>query len=223
MSITGHLEFLRSLYADAHSRFAKSKSELEAFELRLEGLGIPKWEWRKQVLQFLIGLKREWERDLKRLLRLGKELREWEASAVAAKKAEKPPLTPIKQFSVTYTQTVEVKMVDGKTVTRFNHDGAHWIKANAWHLAKSFQRFIRFFDKQIPPEYAYALEHQGLRYGPTEVVYIEYESYEFKRMCEQEVEMQSEHALDGERLGYWRRHDEEPLGKVGEEEKGSES
>jgi hypothetical protein len=139
---------------------------------------------------------------LKSLRRLGRELREFEASAAAAKVEKRPPVQPEKKFSITYDLLVEVRVVDGKTVTNFRTDAAHWIKANAWCLAKSFQRIIRFYDRQIPPEYAYALEHQGLRYGPTEVVYI--------------------NALDGERLYYWRRHDKETTGRVGDEEKGSE-
>ena len=119
---------------------------------------------------------------MKSLRRLGRELREFEASAAAAKVEKRPPVQPEKKFSITYDLLVEVRVVDGKTVTNFRTNAAHWIKANAWCLAKSFQRIIRFYDRQIPPEYAYALEHQGLRYGPTEVVYIKYESYEFKRM-----------------------------------------
>ena len=221
--MTGHLEFVRSAYADARRRFAKSKAELDVFELRLDGLGIPKWEWRKQVLRCLIQLKREWERDLKNVLRLGQELRACEVPA-AAKVEKRPAVQPTKIYPVTYTQKVEVKVVDGKTETRITPDGAHWIKASAWHVATSFLRVYCFPGKQIPPEYDYVLEHKGFRYAPTELVYLEFETDEFKRICELEVEMQSEHALDGERLAYSRRHDKEPIGKVGEdEEEGSVS
>ena len=219
MSITGHVEFVRSEYADARRRFAKSKAELDAFEVRMEGLGIPKWEWRRQVLQCLIQLKREWEHDLKNVLRLGKELLAFEAKVAAAKVTEKPE----EKFSVTYDQMVDVRVVDGKTVTNFRPDGAHWLKVNAWCMAKSFQRIFRFFDKVIPPEYEFVLQDNFYRYGPTEMVYIEYETEEFKRMCHHEEDIQSEHALDGERLRYWRRRDKEPIGVVRDEEKGSES
>jgi len=224
MSIEGHLQVLRTEYADTHRRFEKSKAELAVFELRLEELGIPKWEWRKQVLTFLILLKREWERDLKNLLRLGNELKAFERPAAAEKpeKVEKAPVKPAEIYPVTYKQTVEVRIVDGKAVTRFNWDAAHWIQVNAWHIATRFQRIFNFIGKQIPPEYAYVLEGNGFRYGPTDVVYIEYEKDEFKRICEREVEAQTGLALDGERVEYWRLNDKVPIGNVGDEAKGSE-
>jgi hypothetical protein len=218
MSMTLHLEFLRNEYADAHRRFAKSKAELEALELRLEATGIPKWEWRKQVLQCLIKLKREWERDLKNVLRLGRELKAFEVPA-AAKAEIQPPVQPEKVYPITYIQRVEVKIVDGKTETRITPDAAHWIKVSAWHVPRCFKRVYHFPDKQIPPEYAYLLQHNGFRYAPTDLVYIEYEPVEFQRICEREVEAQGAHALDGERLRYGRRNDKEPFGKVVEEEK----
>jgi len=218
MSIKGHLETLRTEYADVHRRFAKSKAELGAFELHLEELGIPKWEWPKQVLKCLIELKREWESHLKILLRLGNELKAFEGPVhKKTENDEKLPAKPTRIYTAPYRQSVNVQIVDGKTVTRFGYDAAHWIKANAWYMVTRFQRAFTFVDKQIPPEYAYVLEHNGLRYGPTDAIFIEYESDEFKRMCEREVETQSEHALDGERVGYWRLRENDPIGKVGDE------
>jgi hypothetical protein len=214
MSLTLHLELLRTEYADHHRRFAKSKAELEAFELRLESTGLPKWQWRKQVFRLLIQLKRQWERDLNRLLRMGRELKAFEAPAAAKPQnppAEPPAAEPKKKYQITQTQKVDVKIVDGKTETLFTPDAAHWIRVNCWHLARRFQRIYHFADKQVPPEYAYVLQNDGSRYPPTDFVYIHYETEEFQRICQREVETRSEHALDGERMNYSRLHDREPL------------
>jgi hypothetical protein len=220
MSTTAHAEFLRTRHHEALHREAKSKSDFEALELRLDNAGLPKWEWRKQVLQCFITLKHEWEKDLKTVLRLGRELKAFETPA--SKTEGRPTAKPVQFYDNFYSQAVEVRIVDGKTVTRFDFDGAHWIKADAWHMVSSFRRTYRFFGKQVPPEYAFVLQHNGLRYSPTEMVYMHYEAAEFKRICHLEVETQSPHALDGQRLNYWRRHDTEPLGPVEDEQKGSE-
>ena len=200
---------------DARQQRAKTKADYLAFELRLEATGIPKGEWHPQLLHRSIILKREWDHAIKNLLRVARDLKAFETPASAAAKTEtRPPAKPSTYYEGVYIQSVDVRVVDGKTVSRFNYGPHHWIKVDAWHMVSSFRRHYRFVDKHVPPEYAFVLEHEGSRYAPTEILYIEYDSDEFKRICHREVETNSEHGLDGKRLAYWRRYDKEPLGIV---------
>ncbi len=72
-------------------------------------------------------------------------------------------------------------------------------------------RHYYFENSEIPPEYAFVMENEGVYYGPTRSVYIGYAPEEFLRLCQLELDTNAEHAIDGERVLYRRLAQTTPL------------
>jgi len=214
------LENSRETYQYAYTSFTQSKSAFETFHLRLEATELPMHQWRKPVLRHHTFLKKQTNTALRILLAAETSLRSHQTasakSAAAAAKAEPPAPKPLPKGE--YTQDVKVTIENGQTVTQYNIDPRHWIRVNAWHLVKSFRRHYYFPAAEIPAEYAFVLEHNGYHYLPTKSVYITYHVDEFQRLCHLEVDSDSSHALDGERIGYYRPSEKLPIDLPDEEE-----
>jgi hypothetical protein len=117
----------------------------------------------------------------------------------------KPEAPPKPGSPVTYYQTAEIKLVDGKTVTKIlDCDAAYWLSKPSWPHAAGFARQLWFEDLIVPEPYQYALTHNDVAQAPCRCITIKYSPQEFMRLCRLEIDSNSEHLLDGKRLDYAR-------------------
>ena len=108
---------------------------------------------------------------------------------------------------MTFYQTPQISIVDGKTVTRIvdEEDAAYWLRRPQLEEVGFFARQFCFEDLDfiVPPEYQYVLTHEGRARQVCRCITIQYTKEEFLRLCRLEVEAGTGHLLDGNRADYW--------------------
>ena len=122
----------------------------------------------------------------------------------------KPPEPPPKpdltyRGPTVFRQTASISIVDGKTVTHVpDFPAAAILKRGLYGKPAHFRRQLCFADNCMPEEYAYAFTHNGETSGPAQAVFITYTEEEFFRLCQLEIDTNSPHLLDGERVSLTR-------------------
>jgi hypothetical protein len=175
----------------------------------LDAAGIPRF-WPCLAKDHYHRLERQNAQAQRHFTRALKALEQHLARKNAAKpaqppKPEKPPEPSRPELPSLFYQTGSISIVDGKTITKVpDYPAEYWLKMGRYHRPAEYCRQLAFEDNLMPEEYAYAFEHQGETYGPARCVFITYAADEFFRLCQLEVDTNSPHLLDGERVGYSR-------------------
>ena len=188
----------------ATARYQHAQTDLQTFEQHIHEF--PMYDWRPEIQKQHAILHRHLTRTLHNLNLIWKALDAPEPAAKSTKQTEanlappEPPKPPIAKPP--YLQSTEISVVNGLTVTRVaDNPAAHWLnKQPPLPDDAVFMRQLEFIDDIVPEEYAYVLEHNGVRYKPTHYVFLHYACPEFLRLCRLETDTGSPHLLDGERL-----------------------
>jgi hypothetical protein len=123
----------------------------------------------------------------------------------AGKAAEAPPqpvITQPKDQRVELLQIAEIQTNDGKVTVKLDKDQHYFLQPEVQALTSFVCRQYTFENNQVPDEYQHVFQHNGIRYEPTNAVWITYSAQEFWRICRLELETDSPCLLDGLRAGY---------------------
>jgi hypothetical protein len=207
---TSHaLTALRDILISTDIERRAAQDSVDEARCVLDTAGIPRF-WVCPVNEHYQGLVRqngEAQRQFTRALKaLEQHLARLQARTNAAKPAkavEPEPKPPRPERPSLFYQTATIRIVDGKTITHVpDYPAAYWLKMGRYHRPAEYCRQLAFEDKVMPEEYAYAFTHEGNTYGPASCVFITYSADEFFRLCQLEVDTNSPHLLDGERVGF---------------------
>ena len=187
----------------ANARYQQAQTNLETFEQQI--LEFAMYDWHPEIIKQHDALYRHLARTMHHLNLIWKTLHAPDPAAKSIKQADanlappEPPKPPIAKPP--YLQTTRISVVNGLTVSKTDKAAAYWLnKEPPLPENARFIRQLEFMDDIVPEEYAYVLEHNGVRYEPTHYVFLHYACPEFLRVCRLEVDTSSPHLLDGERL-----------------------
>jgi len=135
------------------------------------------------------------------------QLLQSQKTAQAKPEAPPDPPKPARDYRPDIPQTVEVKIIDGKTITTTDLKPEDFLNTDLLSVAGLVWRNFCFHNG-IPAEYAWATQHEDVDYGPAHYIQIAYTPEEFKEICLRELAARSEHVLDGNRSGYCHHHEE---------------
>ena len=120
-----------------------------------------------------------------------------------AKPEPPPPPPPQPLAKRRFFQTAIVTTtIDGKSITKVEPTAAYFREKKLWTLTDFVARQLHFVNGIIPKSYSYVLMHDGVTTRPAERFTITYDAEEFERLCELELETNSDHLLDGTRYDY---------------------
>ena len=205
---------------------ARSRIAVQSFEAEMEATGLPCHVWPRPLFQRFRHLTQIHNSDFRLFLKLQSTIASQakphnqakpssRKAAAEQETAEVPPAAKkLDPRDRALHQNLIISTVDGKTHTRRDTSNQHWLNAPPLHLCNRWWRHFYFETAEIPPEYAWVNEHEGLIYKFTQSTFILYEADEFLRLCQLELDTQSEHAIDGARRSYWRYRDADPIGAV---------
>ncbi len=202
---------LQSDLIHAENRRNRLRHQLDAFELALEQIQLPAHRWRDSIHKRLRTLElRFYQAD--RQFHRSRRLIATETVAQAKptiNKNSKPAQEhrPTQIVPITLRQAARIEVIDGQTITKIIDTESKWFVENqSFDEGVRFCRTLEFPEGIVPPEYAYAATHNGETFSGFGWVFIYYSKEEFIRICQQELDTQSPHLLDGERLDYKRRN-----------------
>jgi hypothetical protein len=196
---------LREILIANDAQRRRMQNSVNAINAILDSTSLPMHLWNHDLVNSyrrLLRLNTDAQRNFLHAL---KPLEAHRAQAKAAK-AAKPPEPPPKpdlsyQGPAIFYQTCNISIVDGKTKTEVpDHSAAHFLKVGRYHKPAHYLRQLCFEDNCMPEEYAYAFTHRGETLGPARAVFITYTEEEFFRLCQLEIDTNSAHLLDGERV-----------------------
>jgi len=196
---------LREILAANDDQRRRMQYSVDAINDALDSTALPMHLWDRDVFDDYRRLLRQNTEAQRNFLHALKPLEAHRAQAKAAK-AAKPPEPPPKpdlsyQGPAIFYQTCNISIVDGKTKTEVpDHSAAHFLKVGRYHKPAHYLRQLCFEDNCMPEEYAYAFTHLGETFGPARAVFITYAEEEFFRLCQLEIDTNSLHLLDGERV-----------------------
>ena len=199
---------------------ARSRTALQLFEEEMDATGLVRHAWPQPLFQRFRHLTQIHQADFRLFLKLQSTIASQAKPATRKATAEKEPAEPqpaakkLDPRDRALHQNLIISTVDGKTHTRRDTSNQHWLNAPPLHLCNRWWRHFYFETAEIPPEYAWVNEHDGLMYQFTQSTFILYEADEFLRLCQLELDTQAEHAIDGTRRSYWRYRDADPIGAV---------
>jgi hypothetical protein len=211
MVATGHngdpeLASLRDTLSRAAELQKRAQSDCDRFQEKIDGTYLDIEDCPKLVLNRLAFLRRQQLQAQSEFRRALAALRM--AGAIArASVTHAPPgqetVTPVPKESgpVPISQFVTVEVKHGKVVTRPDLTAEFILSRQPWPRGSPFHREFYFPDRLIPEQYEYVLTHEGVKHEPTRFVSLHYSQEEFIRLCELEIETNSEFVLDGERIG----------------------
>jgi hypothetical protein len=213
-SSEGVLETLQESVAYAQSSLRKSRADLQHFEALLEETGVKIYALPSSLMKSYTQLKRLYEHNFRHFIAAEAALRALQTvttnTAAQAKPAEPPKSKYPVVEKIRLYQNVTVTVIDGKTVTKTDVSARELLASNQGDVASAWVRHYYFPTAEIPLEYAFVLEDDGLYYGATQSYFITYDVEEFLRLCQLEVDTGSEHVLDGKRVGYYNLSGKEP-------------
>ena len=190
-------------HADAHRR--RCQSEFDEFQAIMDDTNLPQYLWPAPIQKLYKGLVQQNSQAQRDFLRIYRSL----ATQKQPKPAEpEPPPKPDLTYrgpSLFY-QTAEISIVDGKTITYIpDNPAAAMLKRGPYGKPAHYMRQLCFTDNCMPEEYAYAFTHNGETFGPSMAILITYTEEEFLRLCQLEIDTNSPHLLDGERVSLQRQ------------------
>jgi hypothetical protein len=203
------IQSLREILIDADLAVIHSRAAYQSFHLLTETIGLGMHLWPHKILQRFHCLERRQSHSSRRFTHALQALQAATAfkstpAKLPEKPADTPPVAPKIKGAAILLQNAQIKVIDGKVVTKLDTDAAFWCRQTLWETVSYVIRQMYFPDAIIPEPYAYVLAHRGVTYEPCNGISIAYSPAEFLRLCQLEVATNSEHLLDGERLGYER-------------------
>jgi hypothetical protein len=196
------------VFAECHRN--RVRSVFQQLQLELHFTGLPMHHWDRLTLRHYSDLDKLQSRAQRDFLKALQLLHDFSKShdtrnvAKAKQEAAAPKVFVPNTHTIEWAQYVTVEVIDGKVITKVAKDAAYWLREPTLHLAQGYCRHFYFPDAVIPEPYKYVLEDEGEPYEPARYFFISYAPDEFMRLCQLEVDTNSEHLLDGERTYFAR-------------------
>lgn len=192
---------LKQILANTEAHYQRCQSAFDQLQILLDGTQLAPHQWKPAIHHLYDTLARrnsQAQRDYLRALNhqpIPKPIKE----SPPAPPPEPEPKPNFRDRIV--RQSAEIRAApDGKALTvSVDYSNAFFLARTDWN-ATSFCRTLCFEDGVVPEEYAYANTHNGKTHSFDRTVFIYYAPEEFMRICQLEIDSQSPHLLDGERL-----------------------
>ena len=202
-------EFSAVLNADlAHTqaKLLQTRTQLTTAETELEDTALPPSYWNKFVRAHLHFLERRYahaQRLFHRAYKIAQShARELKIAKSALLSSATEPPALLRPPEPVFRQSADIRIIDGQPVTKIskNFTAAYWLQHLPFPEGATFCRQLGFVDGVVPEPYQYALTHEGITYDTPRTVFLHYSQDEFLRLCQLEIDTNSPHLLDGERL-----------------------
>ena len=196
---------LREILVATDAQRRRLQRAVDAIHAALDSTQLPMHLWSRDLFTTYRRLLRENTAAQRNFIRALKPLQKPQIKT-PPKPPEPPPKPDLTYRGPTvFRQTASISIVDGKTVTHVpDFPAAAILKRGLYGKPAHFRRQLCFADNCMPEEYAYAFTHNGKTYGPAQTVFLTYTEEEFFRLCQLEIDTNSPHLLDGERVSMHR-------------------
>jgi hypothetical protein len=181
----------------------RARTILGQLQLDLSLTRLPMHYWDRQVQQQVRFFEKH-AAHTQNEFRKALQLLQSQKPAQSKPEAAPGPPKPERDYRPDIPQTVEVRIIEGKTITTTDLQREDFLETDLLKVAGNIWRNFCFHDG-IPAEYAWTTQHEGIEYGPSSYIQISYTPEEFKEICLRELAAGSEHVLDGMRCGYSHR------------------
>jgi hypothetical protein len=194
---------LREILVASDAQRRRLQHAVDTIHAALDSTHLPMHLWSRDMFTTYRRLLRENTAAQRNFIRALKPLQTPKTPTKPPEPPPKPDLT-YKGPSIFY-QTGTISIVDGKTVTEVpDFPAARILEIGRAGKLMHYRRQLCFEDNCMPEEYAYAFTHNGETFGPAQAVFITYTEEEFFRLCQLEIDTNSPHLLDGERVSMHR-------------------